>query len=164
MKKLEEFVNEEYIKNLILEELKVDDKELYKLILETDDYNLYFHKHLLKQKSRHSSWNGQNYINDKKIIKIFQQAYSKIEDKYKSNKLHYSLNGKEGFVIIDKKSIDKLCIVGFICDLDKETVKYEICLKTVIYKEDFKAKNDDEYKTIPIILEHIENLIVIENE
>lgn len=164
MKNLTEFINEEYIKNIIFEELKVDDKELYELVLETDDYNLYFHKHLFKQKTRHSSWNGQNYISNKKIISNLQKAYQKIVDKYNSNKLKYSSNGKEGFVIIDNKSIDKLCIVGFISDLDKETLKYEICLKTVIYKNDFKLKNNNEFKTIPIILEHINKLIVIYNE
>ena len=58
MKTLSEYISLNEITN-IFEELKVDDKDNYKLVEETDNYNVYFHKHLYKQKSRHSNWNNQ---------------------------------------------------------------------------------------------------------
>lgn len=163
MKSITEYIDKQNIIELF-EELNVENKDLYELKLETPEFNLYFHKHLLKRKSRHFEWNGQNYISDKKIIKLIEQTYKKIIDKYNSNKLKYSQDGKEAFVIIDKKSIDQLCIIGFICDLDKETAKYEICLKTVMYNDNFKFKNDKNFKTLPIIFESITNLIIVNNE
>ena len=45
MKTLSEYISLNEITN-IFEELKVDDKYNYKLVEETDDYNVYFHKHL----------------------------------------------------------------------------------------------------------------------
>ena len=163
MKSITEYIDKQNIIELF-EELNVDNKDLYVLKLETSEFNLYFHKHLLKRKSRHFEWDGQNYISEKRIYKLINKTYKQIIDKYNSNKLKYSPNDKEGFVVIDKKSIDHLNIIGFICDLDKETAKYEICLKTVMYKDEFFPKNSDGYKTLPIIYEQFNNLIIIYNE
>lgn len=163
MKPIENFINENKIKE-IFEELKTDDNSNYILKLETPEYNLYFHKHFLKRKSRHSEWNGQNYINDKSIIKLIEKSYKSIISKYNGNKLKYSKDGKEGFVVIDKHYIDNLCVVGFICDLDKNNAKYEICLKTTIHKNDFKAKDINGFKTLPIIVENLALIIIEENE
>lgn len=163
MKSIENFINENKIKE-IFEELKTDDNSNYILKLERPEYNLYFHKHFLKRKSRHSEWDGQNYINDKSVIKLIEKSYKQIISKYNGNKLKYSKDGKEGFVVIDKHNIDNLCIVGFICDLDKHTAKYEICLKTTMYNDDFKAKDIDGFKTLPIIIENLGFIIVEKDE
>jgi hypothetical protein len=152
MKTINDLVNEN-IFNSIIEELNVDDKSLYKLVKETDNYNIYFHKHFYLRKNRHSTWDNQNYISDKSVLQLIDKVYNKIIDKYNSNKLKYSKDGRESFLIFDKTKFEHLAIVGFICDLDKETEKYEICIKTAMYKDDFLPKNTNEFKTIPIILE-----------
>ena len=161
MKTLSEYISLNEITN-IFEELKVDDKYNYKLVEETDDYNVYFHKHLYKQKSRHSNWNNQNYISDKVILKAIKDGFHKIEDKYNSNKLHYSTNSKTAFLLYDKRKFNNLAIIGFICDLDKDTAKYKICIKTAMYNDEFKAKNNSKFTTVEIILEHVSHILYIE--
>ena len=166
---IKDYILKEEIRK-ILEELNTDDNSLYILKKKTDKYNLYFHKHYSKQRDRHHGWNNERFISDKETFRIFDKAYNKIIDKYNSRQLVYSKNDKEAFAIIDKSRIDKLCIVGFINLLDKNTGKYEICLKTCIYKfgkDEFLLKNNKEYHTVPVILEQLKeefNLILVYNE
>ena len=103
-----------------------------------------------------------NYISDKVILKAIKDGFHKIEDKYNSNKLHYSTNSKTAFLLYDKRKFNNLAIIGFICDLDKDTAKYKICIKTAMYNDEFKAKNNSKFTTVEIILEHVSHILYIE--
>lgn len=152
------------------EELNSKDLKFYIKIESTDDYTLYIDKHLFKRKTRNYEWSGINsdIITNNKILKSFHKAYPKILALYSSNKLAFSNNSNQAFVIIDKSYYDDLVIIGFIYGVDKNTGNYDICLKTTIFKNDFKCKNDINVKTLPIIikesLQEIKNIIIVEND
>lgn len=80
----------------------------------------------------------------------------------------FSNNSNQAFAIIDKSYYDDLVIIGFIYGVDKNTGNYDICLKTTIFKNDFKCKNNINVKTLPIIikesLQEIKNIIIVEND
>ena len=160
-----------FILSKYLEEaLKNKDLNFYVEAENTKDYILYFDKHLLKRKSRNYEWSGLNsdLISTNKILKSFHKAYNKIIALYNSNKLEYSKTSNQAFAIIDKTYDDDLVIIGFIYDMDTKTLKYDICLKTVIFKNDFKCKNNSLTKIIPILIKEtfneIQHLIIVENE
>lgn len=152
------------------EELNSKDLKFYIKIESTDDYTLYIDKHLFKRKTRNYEWSGINsdIITNNKILKSFHKAYPKILALYSSNKLAFSNNSNQAFAIIDKSYYDDLVIIGFIYGVDKNTGNYDICLKTTIFKNDFKCKNDINVKTLPIIikesLQEIKNIIIVEND
>lgn len=165
MKNFKDYI---FISN-VLEELESNDKRFFKLKEETEDYNLYFDIHSINRSFRHYEFNGYKsfIIKDNQIIKSFKKAYNKILAIYSSNKLQYSHNSNQAFVIIDKSyKPDNLIIVGFIYGIDKQTAKYDICIKTVMYNDNFKCKNTSTIKTVPAIIESLssKNLIIIEND
>ena len=155
---------------LLNEELNSKDLKFYNKIESTNDYTLYIDKHLSKRKTRNYEWSGSNsdIITNNKILKSFHKAYSKILALYSSNKLKFSDNSSQAFAIIDKSYYDDLVIIGFIYGVDKNTGDYDICLKTVIFKNDFKCKNNTSTKTLPVIIKEsfkeIENIIIVEND
>lgn len=155
---------------LLNEELNSKDLKFYNKIESTNDYTLYIDKHLSKRKTRNYEWRGSNsdIITNNKILKSFHKAYSKILALYSSNKLEFSNNSSQAFAIIDKSYYDDLVIIGFIYGVDKNTGNYDICLKTVIFKNDFKCKNNTNTKTLPVIIKEsfkeIENIIIVEND
>lgn len=141
-----------------LEELDNNDKSYFVLYKQTDEYDLYFDKHLFKRQNRHFEWDGSTKITSSSVIKDFNKAYSQIINKYQSNKLSYSKTGKEAFLITNK--LTNLNIVGFIYKLNTNG-KYDICLKSVMNNDKFYPKNGNGFKTIQILLESKFNLITV---
>lgn len=157
MKNITEYIE---IKN-ILEDIDNIDNKYYVLKKSNNEYNIYFDKHVLNRKHRHFDWDGTNNISDKLIISKVENNFNKIIDKYNSNKLHYCKDGKEAFLLTTQ---NKLNIIGFIYKLDKNSEKYDICIKTVMYNDDFIPKNNSTYRTIKILVESIDNIIIIKDE
>lgn len=156
MKSLENFIIEqEFINELsiIFEDIDKDDKQYFSLIETTNDYNIYLDNHVYSRLNLHTQETGNigDKISISSIKSAVKRAYKSIDSLFSGNRLTANKSGKNAFLIKDEKHFEKLNIIGWVYKLNNDG-KYDICIKTVMSKDNFKISDKDNKQTIAIKL------------